>query len=597
MSAADAGVGAVYEWRKGNSLVSSDREWTLTNVGDADAGIYRLIVTLGSCNDEDTARVEVYPTPKLSVIDAACAPNLKSYTVDLTAEGGVVAANDGVITPQMSPVYVISAIKTTTNPLTISVTSNKGCLVSQAIAAPDCSCPQINAPVSEGNQKICEDKPLPALAVSVGDNETVDWYETASGGVPILVGSTSFVPQAAGTFYAQTRHLINDCVSNTRTPISLTIAKLPKLTIDSTVCGQDLSNFVIWLTTEISGVSVTASEGAVVNFSNGRYEIIAINPVGNPSVTVTVTNLDGCEQKIIVQKPDCQCPDLKPPVNNGDKTICLQETIPALQATVGINETVDWYDSPNGGNKIATDTTSYAPTETAVGTYTFYAETRRTDITVRTCVSNTRTPIKLTIKSLPDVAPTSNSALCQGQDLQLNTPANTNATYQWIGPGGFNATQRSPLRVNAQPDMSGEYVVVVTLNGCIATDTTTVLVKPLPVATTEGATVCQNSVLSLKTPQVPNAVYEWTNANNQVVSTDSLLIIPQMTLAKAGTYQVKVTLNGCSQTDTANVGVIALPLAKAMINAPICSGDTLKLTAADAGIGATYLWKNPTGVR
>jgi hypothetical protein len=598
LTAANAGTGAQYEWQnEAGVIVSTNPSFVIQNAQVSNAGIYKLKVTLGLCTNEDTAVVVVYPKPKLTLLTAVCAPNLKSYTVSLTAEGGEVAVYNGVLTRSTPTSYSISNIQITVNPLIVTVTSDKGCTITQNIPAPNCSCPQVNAPVSGGNKQVCAGQPLPTLTTSVGTNETVDWYETASGGTPILSGSTNFTPQAAGTYYAQTRNLIHDCVSSSRTAVSLTTIPLPRLAIDSTVCGKNLSNFVIWLTTETSAVSVSASEGTAVNFGNGRYEIIAINPVGVPTVTVTVTNLAGCEQRMIVTKPNCLCPDLVAPKNSGDKEICENAPIPTLNVTVGPNETVDWYDAPSGGTKIATATLQFIPTETAAGTYTFYAETRRTDITIRTCVSNTRTAIKLTIKPLPVVNATSNSAICEGKDLQLETPANAGATYQWMGPNGFNSLLRSPLRTNAQPSISGDYIVTATLNGCISKDTTTVLIKPLPVVTAAGVIVCENSPFTLSATPVVNASYEWTSPTNQIVSVNSSFVIPNSTLLEAGTYKVKITVDGCSQTDTANVLVKPLPLAQALANSPICAGDSLTLTAADAGIGATYLWKNPAGVQ
>ncbi|MCA0232239.1 MAG: hypothetical protein LCH91_17350 [Bacteroidetes bacterium] len=592
LTAANAGSLAQYEWTNAaGTVVSSNSSFALTNVGVADAGVYRLKVTLGACTNEDTAVVVIYPKPKLTIVGTSCAPNLKSYRVDVTVEGGILASSAGIITPTGTNAYTISNVLPSVNPLSVSVTSDKGCSVSQNVTAPNCSCPMVNAPSSGGNKKICQDETIPTLSANVGSNETVDWYETSTGGTPIVQGSETFTPTSAGIYYAQTRNLIHDCVSSTRTPVSLTIVSLPKLVIDSTVCSTDLSNFVVWLTTELSGVTVSSSEGTAVNFTNGRYEIIGASPFGTPNITITVTNVDGCKTQVILKKPDCLCPDLDAPVNAGDKEVCFEQANPSLEATVNANETVDWYDAPTGGNKLATGILQYTPTQIAVGTHTFYAETRRTDITVRTCVSNSRTAIKLTIKALPIVAATSNSAVCEGSDLQLTTAANANTTYLWSGPNGFGASTRSPLRTNAQPSMSGKYIVTVTADGCTVQDSTTVLVKPLPIANTTGVIVCESSPFVLRTPTVLGATYEWLSPTNQVVSIDSLYSVTQASLSQTGTYRVKVTLDGCVQQDTARVTVTPLPLTQALSNAPICAGDTLFLSAANAGSGASYAWQ------
>ena len=146
---------------------------------------------------------------------------------------------------------------------------------------------------------------------------------------------------------------------------------------------------------------------------------------------------------------------------------------------------------------------------------------------------------------------------------------------------------------NATVGQSGVYVLKVSQNGCDATDTTRVLMKPMPVANATGGVLCATQTLQFAADSVAGATYQWSGP----ASFGSTLIKPKIenaTISNLGIYELTVTLNGCSKSDTAAVLVKPKPLAQALTNAPICAGDSLKLTAADAGTGASYEWKTPS---
>ena len=79
------------------------------------------------------------------------------------------------------------------------------------------------APVSGGNQTICSGAAIPDLTVSVGSGETADWYSAATGGTLLQSGSTNYTSSGAGTYYAETRNSTTNCVSASRTAVTLTI--------------------------------------------------------------------------------------------------------------------------------------------------------------------------------------------------------------------------------------------------------------------------------------------------------------------------------------------------------------------------------------
>ncbi|MFN3851578.1 MAG: hypothetical protein ACK4NY_19225 [Spirosomataceae bacterium] len=754
LSANNAGLGAIYAWTGPNGFSSSIQNPNLSNTIPSQSGIYSLLVTLGSCTSTTTVQVIIHPKPTLNLQIPTCAANLKTYSVNLTAAGGAVTSSAGTVNNLGANNYSISGIPAETN-IIITVTSAEGCITSQSLTAPDCSCPVVIAPASGGNQTICEGQPIPALSASVGANEVVEWFNTSAGGTAITIGNT-FTPTEtlAGTYtyYTQTRNTITDCISSTRTAISLTIKPTPIATATSNtaVCENDtlklfgnsslvavtyswtgingfnstlqnpeitnpnpLQSGIYTLTIVLNGCTTTATtlvtvkplpsvnptsnspvcEGFSLNLSvndtpsatylwtgpesfvsnsriatltdakpinSGIYTItvtlngcvntatasVTVNPkpslsVNPPKCSVdlstyavryatnmsgilsttagtivndSITNIPagtniklifttsaGCKDSVNINAPDCFCPTLNPPISWGDTTTCELQPNPALIAAVGTNETIDWYDAPTGGNLLASSATQYIPTPTAIGTYIYYAETRRSDITIRTCVSSTRTPIKLTIKPLPAIAPLSNSPICQKDTVKLSTTTVSGASYEWTGPNGFNSTEQNPIRLNADDTMAGTYGLKVTLNGCFMATNINVAIKPLPlISASSNATsgICESDTLKIEAQPIGTALgtyqYAWQGPNGFTSTTQSASISPANP-SQSGIYTITSTFDGCTATATSSVLIKPLPNAIANNTSPVCEGDSVILSAPGI-IGATYEWFTPNGV-
>lgn len=81
------------------------------------------------------------------------------------------------------------------------------------------------APVSRGDVATCDNNPV-SLEVDVQAGETVYWYDAATNGNLVAEGTTSYLPSAAGTYYAEA---INDnsCGPGPRTAVSYTVYSLP----------------------------------------------------------------------------------------------------------------------------------------------------------------------------------------------------------------------------------------------------------------------------------------------------------------------------------------------------------------------------------
>ncbi len=91
--------------------------------------------------------------------------------------------------------------------------------------------------------------------------------------------------------------------------------------------------------------------------------------------------------------------------------------------------------------------------------------------------------ITITVKALPLTNANSNSPLCESTAINLSANAsggNGTFNYQWSGPQSFVSTNSNPVISNSGIINTGVYSVTVTSNGCSATSSTSVTIKPLP---------------------------------------------------------------------------------------------------------------------
>jgi hypothetical protein len=218
-------------------------------------------------------------------------------------------------------------------------------------------------------------------------------------------------------------------------------------------------------------------------------------------------------------------------------------------------------------------------------------------VTANGCTSQAGT-YNAIVNSIPGTPSASNNGpLCLGQDLQLSTPAVTNASYEWSGPNSFTSTAQNPVITNVSNIHTGSYSVKVIVNGCksqAGSTTMSIGSQPAAPSVSNNGPLCAGQNLQLSASNSTNATYSWTGPNN-FTSTSQNPTINGVTSAAAGTYSCRVTVNGCGTSSAANtvVTITSLPAAPtAGNNGPICDGKTLSLTASTI-TGASYNWTGP----
>jgi hypothetical protein len=434
--------------------------------------------------------VSVNSLPTLTTNETTCSADLLTYTINFTSSGTITSSSGTV-----SGNTVINIPAGLDAQLT--VTSSAGCAVTKIVNSPTCNCPVINAPVSGGNKSICQGQTMPSLSISVGTNETADWYD-ANG---ILVASTSlnYTPTSEGVYYAQARNLQNSCVSATRTPVSLTINSLPTLSVGIASCSADLLTYSVSFTSN-GVVTSSATAAAIGTVSEGMVSNI---PTGT-NVILTATSSAGCITTQTVNSPSCSCPTVNLPISGGDKTICAGQAIPTLSVSVGNNEIAEWYDAPSGGNLLITGL-NFIPNSETLNNGFFYVQARNT---TNNCISNARILVRLIVNSNggTPIIVASKNPLVLGE-IAILSISNCNGIISWN-------TGESTTSISVTPKASTEYSATCTANGgCVGGNGKVMIVVNAPKISIKASpnVVCIGGSTTLSMTGCSNNDIYWTS--------------------------------------------------------------------------------------
>lgn len=193
-------AGATFSWTNDNTAIglgasgNGNISFTSASVGTAAIGTISVTPSLTGCVgtplDFD---ITINPLPGINLGSIVCAPDLLTYEIQLTTIGDVVTSTDGTVSGSNGN-FTISGIPAGTDVTISSTVTSTGCQSQAAVNAPDCSCAPVNTPNMPNNPTICEGDPIPALIVSTVPGNTIDWYDSATGGILLQAGSTTYTP-------------------------------------------------------------------------------------------------------------------------------------------------------------------------------------------------------------------------------------------------------------------------------------------------------------------------------------------------------------------------------------------------------------------
>ncbi|MEZ5024856.1 MAG: hypothetical protein R2728_16660, partial [Chitinophagales bacterium] len=535
-----ASGGGTYLWSTGATTASITVSPTITTN-------YTVTVTNSNgCSDVDEVKVTVYdlPTANAGPDKSIC----NGASVTLTASGG---GNYLWSTGATTASITVSPTATTT--YTVTVTTDKGCSDSDDVTVTVNPNPIANA----GNDvTVCADESVTLSASATnGTAPYIYQWDNALGN-----GSSKTVnPQVTTTYTVS----VTDAKGCTDTDeVTVNVNPTPTFVIVDKACELFVSVYNVELTTNAN--QVVSTFGTVVNNGGNSWSILDIPNGQDITITATIT-ATGCQIEQTITSPNCLCPPVGPPTpDSGDKEICMGETIPTLSVTVGLFTSVNWYDAPTGGNLIAANTTSYTPTTAG----TFYAEAYLPAFPG--CVSDARTPVKLTINPLPTANAGEGATICNGDQVTLT--ATGGGTYLW-------STGATTASITVNPSATTTYTVTVTSDkNCVASDDVVVTVNENPIVTASpDQSTCGPEEITISANANGGAAPYTYNWNNGLGVGASKTLTPTQTT----TYTVTVTdANGCEDTDEVTITVNPKPIVNAGTDAVICQGEDVQLQAS-----------------
>lgn len=281
--------------------------------------------------------------------------------------------------------------------------------------------------------------------------------------------------------------------------------------------------------------------------------------------------------------------------NSANNTICQGASI-TFTATPTNGGTPAYQWKVNGTN-VGTNSSTYTTSSLTNGQVVTCVMTSSIAGTTQV----TSNSITVTVNPAP-AAPTvsSNSPVCAGNSVNLISTSVSGATYAWSGPNGFTSASQNPNLSSASATMAGTYSVVVSVNGCSSTaSTTTVAVNNAPAtpSVSSNSPVCTGSAINITTPSVSGATYSWTGPNG-FTSTSQNPTINSSSTTMSGIYSLIITANGCSSvagTSSISVSPSVTPTNAVAITAggnPTCISQSVTFTAnpTNGGSSPSYQW-------
>ncbi|MFK7933653.1 MAG: gliding motility-associated C-terminal domain-containing protein [Saprospiraceae bacterium] len=235
-------------------------------------------------------------------------------------------------------------------------------------------------------------------------------------------------------------------------------------------------------------------------------------------------------------------------------------------------------------------------------------------VTRNTCDSEQAVPTSVMVNALPALVVSSDpNPACAGQDIQLNaSPTLDGATYQWTGPNGFTSAAQNPTLRDARLQDNGTYTVTITTaEGCMQMQTLELEIQPgveISGITNNGSNCLDGPTdIELSAMLFPaddgTYMYEWRGPNGNLVSSDSIAIIPNATQSNNGTYTLTVSsstgCNSATATTIVNVTDPPAPPNSPQFNVstmpPFCEGDLVTLETNGYSGQVEYIWTTPLG--
>ena len=360
-----------------------------------------------------------------------------------------------------------------------------------------------------------------------------------------------------------------------------------------------------------SNTSYTVPSGVLISGGQYKWNIIAYQSCSNLGCA---TNAASPLYFNVQTTPPCVAVSVS--VQPQNQTVCAGNTA-TFSVTAGGDAPFLYFWYKNGAQITGASNATYITPSLTSGDNgnTYYCIITNCVIngtSTQQAISNT---VSLTVTSPPAVSATSNSPVITPNTINLTATAVSGATYSWTGPNSFTSAQQNPSISNTTTSMSGNYCVIVTLNGCAgAQSCTNVVVNSTPciavsitnTLSNQSALVNGNVTWTANTSGTAPFTYQWFK-NGSAISgaTNSSYTTPTLTLGdNNSTYYCYVTNclganNATSNTATLTVSTTCIGVStNTLSNDTAMLGNTATFNASVNGTSPiTYQWfKNGTQI-
>ncbi|MEO6883336.1 MAG: ice-binding family protein [Bacteroidia bacterium] len=239
---------------------------------------------------------------------------------------------------------------------------------------------------------------------------------------------------------------------------------------------------------------------------------------------------------------------------------------------------------------------------------------------INTFSTHVLVPVGTCVIAAPPIITTQpvNQIVCAGDSISFSvTATGTGLTYQWrkgtvnlINGGNISGATSATLTINPATVLDAALNYNVIVSGSTPPNDTSInvslTVNPATIITSQpnNKIACVGDSITFSVTATGGALtYQWRkgtvnliNGGNISGATSATLTINPATVLDAALNYNVIVSGACGNDTSINVSLTVnpLPIAIAGSNSPVCSGDSIMLTASTV-VGATYSWTGSNG--
>lgn len=564
--------GVIYSWAGGDGIISSSNPNTVAQ--PERTGTFTLTAQRGPCVVTESVTITVIPiSAEITQGDSARVCMGSEITLNVAVEPNGVNAlwtsNDGKINNVSGNALTIKPDKKTTYYATVN---NMNCQVIDSIIVivdslpPDLAIMPEDTTVCEGSMVILKS---PIFEPKDFPNITFQWGPSEAGfQTPDSLYNMVINPIETVQLFRETVN--GACLDTTRAVINVdTIPDIRVTPADTTICfGASVP----------IQVSVNAPvEEIMWDPMTGLSCTDCLNPVASPAVTTTYNFMAKAGECTVEISNKINLTDLFRFPDN--RRICIGDQI-QLNDLDFIQAEYSWTsDDPD-----FIPTTTVAPIVQPTKTTTYF-------LTVTSDICGTvEAEITIEVLPIPEFQFPSNTIICEGESIELNSVETPGATYRWTATTpGFG--QRTDARLTVSPTETTTYTLIITNGVCTPIqEQITIEVLKKPVLPTLGTiTICPGESIPLLTGTTdPDLTYTWTSpdvpgfnsTNPRVIVSPGQTTRYTLTVSNAncdevtGTVTVEVASNNVNLNISADPGNTIIAGEEVTISAQVTGGTS-----------------------